>query len=219
MPLCAEVDLGFPCTVISRKFLDRCLLNTPMDALKSLPKISDKKLTRALQGSIKLRVCSEDRVMMTTAYVAAICHSWIGCNLVNVLGVLTTDGRGSQPGGVWASMQHLSLAISSKQHSAESEPAHTAVMRVGAGSKESTPSGCRCHFSCNQCWCHRLSVSMGGNMYLRQWTKQRACMRSDMQMQAAGAKKTLSAPISSDLCFWWVVSFQSKPLGVRRDNC
>ncbi len=80
--------------------------------------------------------------MSTAAYITAICHSRISCDLVNASGVLTAGVRGSWTGGVWASMQHPSLAISSKQHSAESEPDHAVVVRVQSGSRESTPSEC-----------------------------------------------------------------------------
>ncbi len=104
--------------------------------------------------------------MTKTAYVAVICHSQIGGELVNVLGALTAVDRGSQTEGVQASTQHLSIANSSKQHPAESEPAYAAVMR--------------------------LSVSTGEDMYLRQWTKQCTHMKSDMQVRHARAFPRLS---------------------------
>ncbi len=79
---------------------------------------------------------------MTTAYVTAICHSWIGCDPISGLELLTAHGRGSQSGGELACMQHPSLAICSKQHSIEPAPIYGAMMRIHAGIIKSTPSGC-----------------------------------------------------------------------------
>ncbi len=128
----AEVDPQSPCTIISQEFLDRCLPKIPVDALKQIPKSCDKRLIPTLQGTIKLRVRLQDRVVRITAYVAAIRHSRIGRDLFSELESRAACGRGSQSGGLPAYVQH----------STEPPLSHRAVKSTQTGTNTNTPSGC-----------------------------------------------------------------------------
>ncbi len=113
-----------------------------MDALNEIPKFRDKRPIPNLQGTVKLQVCLEDRVIKTTAYIAAIRHSQIGRDLINELEPLAANWRGLYSGGVLTHTQHPRPTHKGTQHSTEPALSHGAVKRIRTGNNISTPSGC-----------------------------------------------------------------------------
>ncbi len=90
----AEVDTGSFCTIIDSQYLSSHLPDMPVKALKGLPCTYDHSPICTLQGRVDVCICSADRAISTTIYVATSpCQPLIGCDLIDGLGLII-QGRG-----------------------------------------------------------------------------------------------------------------------------
>ncbi len=77
--LCAEIDMGSFCTMISHDYLVAHLLNEPVDSIADVPCTYDKWSILTIQGTVNLRVCSAGCTMDAKVYmVGDPCRPLIG---------------------------------------------------------------------------------------------------------------------------------------------